>query len=282
MGFFDFFKRSGASAAPATPDQMRDALFGAVLSGKGRELDRLCRTHRDAIAQHFPAWQKPPEELRSNPEAMQRYVNGLIGVAQFFADSLGDASLIERLMGPPESNPLVQWQNRLAEARELMDGLRYAEATQALSDLLIDVRELKGSGADRYQPITLGYLGECYFHQGEPARALPHLEQALRLCEQSGDGAGVAAYLDSLYEVHRYLGQGPAAAAAAERLATALAGQGRTQEATRYRRQAAVVRAGEPLNRVVAVVNGQQYELDEVPATRSAANLDRIPLIVRQ
>src|SRR5262249_39760098 len=113
--------------------------------------------------------------------------------------------------------------------------------------------------------ISLGCLGECYFQEREADKAVPHLEQALQLCEQSGDKEGILAYLGSLYEAHRYLGQSEVAAGYAERLAAALAEQERAAEARRYRRQAGIVRAGEPLNRVVAVVDGVRYELDEVP-----------------
>src|SRR5262249_4905055 len=75
---------------------------------------------------------------------------------------------------------------------------------------------------------------------------------------------GIVAYNGNLYEVYRYLGQVEPAAAYAERLASALEQQGRPAEASRYRRQAAIVRAGEPLNRVVAVVDGVRHEIDEV------------------
>src|SRR5438045_8182611 len=48
----------------------------------------------------------------------------------------------------------------------------------------IDARGLRGSGADSYLPITLGYLGECYFQGREADKALGPLGQALELCRQ--------------------------------------------------------------------------------------------------
>src|SRR5262249_11669004 len=109
---------------------------------------------------------------------------------------------------------------------------------------------------------------DCFFQSRQTHKAIGHWEQALELCTRHGDGEGVAAYLGNLYEAHRYLGQAGPAAACAERLAEALGQQGRSDEAGRHRRCAAVVRAGEPLNRVVAVVAGRRYELDEVPALK--------------
>jgi tetratricopeptide (TPR) repeat protein len=113
---------------------------------------------------------------------------------------------------------------------------------------------------DRYRPITHGQIAECYFHAGHAAEAVPHLETALALCEQSRDAEGVAAYLGSLFEAHRYLGQSGAAAGYADRLAGVL---GSTPDAARWKTRAGIVRAGEPLNRVVAVVNGVTCEVSE-------------------
>jgi tetratricopeptide (TPR) repeat protein len=267
MGLFDFLFGSRTPEAQS-PDQLQDLLFGAAQAGDGKLLERLCRANRAAIAENFPRWQKVPEGVRNDPAAVQRYAQGLIAVAQTFADRLGSPELLERLTGSQQSNPLARWQERLQEAQGLMADLRYREARDLLADLLIDVRGLRGTGVDTYLPVTLGYLGECYFQGREAEKAVPHWEQALRLCEQHDDLAGVAAYLGNLYEAHRCLGRPEPAASSAERLADAFEGQGRTDEVRRYRRQAGIVRAGEPLNRVVAVVDGRHYELDEVGPIR--------------
>jgi tetratricopeptide (TPR) repeat protein len=269
MGLFDFLKRSRQPAEPAPgPDQLLDLLTGAAVAGQAPQVERLCRQHREAILQHFPAWQKVPEGIRKDQQALQRHVHTLITVAQCFAGPLGEPALLERLTGPPGSNPLERWQEKLQQARRLMNELHYDEAVQLLGDLLIDVCELRGSGADHYLPVTFGHLGEAHFQQGQADKALPHLEQALRLCQQSGDQDGVAAYLGNLYEVHRYAGRAGPAADCAEQLAGVLAQRKRSTEAARYRRQAAIVRAGEPLNRVVAVVDGRTLELDELTGSK--------------
>src|SRR5262249_45929516 len=114
MGLFDFFKRSGKTEE-LTPEQLHAALARAALSGNARELGKLCRAHRAAVVEHFPSWQKVPEELRNNTEAVQQRIHTLVCVAQFFAEALGDASLFERLTGPPGSNPLGRWQEKLEE-----------------------------------------------------------------------------------------------------------------------------------------------------------------------
>jgi len=146
----------------------------------------------------------------------------------------------------------------------MMADLQYVEAKDRLTDLLIDVRDQRGTGADTYLPVTHGLLGECRFQTGDAQAAVPHYEQALAMCERTGDANGVVAYLGNLFEVQRYLGRAEPAADCGDRLAGAWERVGRTAEATRMRRRAAIVRAGEPLNRMVAVVGGTTMEIDEV------------------
>jgi tetratricopeptide (TPR) repeat protein len=265
MGFLDFLFGSRLPEV-RDPEHLRGLLFDAAAAGDARRVEKLARAHRDAVLEHFPNWQKVPEAVRTDPAAAQRYFEGLIAVAQVFAQRLGTPDLLQHLIGTEESNPLLRWQNRLRQAQELIAGLRYREARDLLADLLIDVHDMKGTGADAYLPITLGRLGECYFQGGEADKAVAPLGQALQLCEQHGDADGVVAYLGNLYEVHRYLGQPGPAADYAGRLADVLDQRGRRDDAARYRKQAAIVRAGEPLNRVVAIRDGRRYELDEAPA----------------
>jgi tetratricopeptide (TPR) repeat protein len=266
MGLFDFLKGSRATEAPG-PDELRSLLFDAAAKSPGR-LAKLCRAHSGAIVEAFPSWQKLPEEVRADPAATQRYMHGLIGVAQTFAQVLGRPELMQRLMGPPESNPLVRWQQELAKAQALVDEGNCREAAGRLSDLLIDVQGMTGSGPDKYLPITYGHLGNAYFQGGEAGRAVAPLEKALELCRRNGDAEGVAAYLGGLYEVHRYLGEPATAAEAAERLAEDFQAWGRPDEADAWRRRAHQQRAGEPPVRVLAEVDGRMYEIDEAPAIR--------------
>jgi tetratricopeptide (TPR) repeat protein len=262
MGLFEFLFGPHVPK-PSDPDELKRVVLLTVRSGDRRRLERLCRTNSESIRTHFPGWQKVPEQIRGDPAEVQQYVAGLVAIAQVFAEGLGHQELMQRLLGSPHNNPLVRWQDTLGKARQWMDGFRYAEAQSVLSDLLIDTHELGGSGADKYRPITLGYLGESYFQSGDAQKAVEPTTQALELCRDCGDTEGVLAYLGNLYEMHRYLGQQGAAADWAAQLADAFERQGRLDEARRYRRQEVLLREGEPLNRVVAVVDGQRYEVDE-------------------
>jgi tetratricopeptide (TPR) repeat protein len=263
VGLFDFLFGKGGPAI-SDPDQLREELFATARRGDRKRLEQLARANVPTVLEHFPSWQKVPEAVRADPAAVQGYVHALVAVAEVFAERLGRPELMARLMGPPESNPLAQWQQALARARELIADLRYDQARDQLATLLESMRGSSGTGVDRYRPIALGHLAECHFHAGHAAEAVPHLEQALALCEQSGDAEGLVAYLTSLFEAHRYLGQSGAAAGYADRLASVLKP---TPGAARWKTRAAIVRAGEPLNRVVAVVNGVPCEVNEAQPT---------------
>lgn len=256
-----FSRLFGPPVPPPSPEALRDQLFAA--RGHWGPFYSLCRRHRELIRQHFDGWRKLPVEIRDKPEQVQSYMDGLVAVAQVFAQHFGDPALMRMLIGPPGDNPILRWPGRLAEARKLKDELRYGDAAKLLTDLLIDVRGFKGSAVEDYLPVTLGELGECHFQSGDAARAVAPTRQALELVQRAGDADGVRAYLGNLYEMHRYLGQKDAAADYAEQLAAHLEPRD-PDEARRYRGQARLVRAGEPKNRVVLEINQKRYELDEV------------------
>ncbi|WP_434420928.1 tetratricopeptide repeat protein [Nannocystis pusilla] len=279
MGFFDrlFGKRS---AGIDDPEQLRLQLFDAAAHGDLSRLAKLCRAHRQAVVSQFPTWQKVPEHLRSDPAAMQSHVQALVAIAQVFAQELGDASLFQRLMGTPRDNPLLRWQEALRQAEELIGALDFAAARDLLTRVLPEVEGLQGSGVAALLPITLGRIGECHFELGEAEQALPYMQQALALCEQVGDAEGVQAYLGNLFEAHRWLGQREPAAACARRLAELAADPAVQRQRLR---RAARVAAGEPRNRVLAVIDGAPHELDELPSlgavhVRFVFERDRITL----
>jgi tetratricopeptide (TPR) repeat protein len=96
---------------------------------------------------------------------------------------------------------------------------------------------------------ALAALGECQFQIGQPGAARASTESALQL---STEPDLTRELLGNLYEICRYLGDRPAASVACR----ALGG--------RYLPLAELIRAGEPLLRAVAEVDGRRYEIDEV------------------
>lgn len=75
-----FFKLFGKK-----PD-LREQLFAAVAKGDADTFAELCRKNRQAILQAFPDWRRAPDSVRHDREKIQRYGNGLVAVARFFAE----------------------------------------------------------------------------------------------------------------------------------------------------------------------------------------------------
>jgi tetratricopeptide (TPR) repeat protein len=249
-----------------TADQLRGLLWETAATGDLAALVSLCQTHRDSIVRHFPQWRTIPQEVRSQPDRANSYIQAMIAVARVFEERLGDPSLIRLLTGSAQDNPLLRWQKRLEAAQQAMEAIRYQETIRDLEQLLEEVRSLQGSGAVAYLPVTCGLLGECYFQTAQAEKAVGPTEEALRGCRRARDAEGVITYLGNLYEIHRYRGAAQRAAESAEELSRELAKQGQADEAERYRRQAILVRQGEPLNRVIVNLDGKRMELDEVLA----------------
>lgn len=66
----------------------------------------------------------------------------------------------------------------------------------------------------------------------------------------------------NLYETNRYAGSTKEAAKVALELSSYFKKLGSETSALNYEKQAKIIEKGEPLNRVVAVVDGQNYELE--------------------
>ncbi|MFY9528973.1 MAG: hypothetical protein WAR24_08680, partial [Candidatus Acidiferrales bacterium] len=116
-------------------------------------LTRLCSTYQDRISGDFREWRIVPEDIRNDAAALQNYADGLIAVATFFADELGRPELLASLSGSQGENPLVKWQNTLAQAQESMDRLLYRPAAKSLEAALAEFEGLHGTGRDACLPL---------------------------------------------------------------------------------------------------------------------------------
>lgn len=249
-------------------DELRTRLFDAVTSGDQATLERLCDDYKNQILDAFPGWKKVPDEQRSDPNLVMRYGHALVSLARHLAE-VGEPEPVQSLMGTREENPLQQWQEQLEKARELMEKMEYREAQEMLAKLVLAVQGLRGSGVDAYLPSTFGMLGECCFQLGEAERALGPVTDAAKLCEQQGDADNQVGYLMNLVEIHRWRGKPEEAAACAETIADLAKLRGHLEDAERWAQRARVIRAGEPLVRLLVVMDGRPYEVDDLPAQLS-------------
>ncbi len=246
---------------PLSPDALRETLFDAVDEGDLDRLTALCEAHEQAICDAFPGWRTVPEPCRAGPR-LRWYIQGMTAVAQHMAAMRGRPELFALLSSVPADTQSLL--NRLEQALADIDALaaegRYGEAEQKARAALAEAQGHKSG----HQAMLIGRLGECLFHTGRVVEAREPFEQTLALCEESGDPQGTLAALFSLFEVHRYLGETGPAADRAERIAVVLEQNGDAEDAAAFRRRASRVRTGEPLCRVVALVDGKPHELDEL------------------
>jgi len=263
MGFFNFLFKS--KPKPLSPEALRDELFDLAARGDLPALERLCRKHAETIAQHFLQWRTLPPATRDDAQQFERYAQGLITIAQLFSQKLGQPALVAVLQGAPDENPLERWKTSMLSARDEMQRLDFDKAAERISQELVRVRTLDGMAAQEMIAITLGTLGECHFQQGHGHDALVATSEALESCRSREDQDGLRTYLRNLCEIHRYLGETEKAATSAEELSRLFAREGNIASARRFEQLARLCRAGEPLNRVVAEVHGQLYELDSLP-----------------
>jgi hypothetical protein len=124
--------RRGKSDSSA--DLLRDLVLDAAKKGDKETLDRMCRDERDRILANFRMWQKVPKELRADPDAVARYVRGMIVVADWFARN-GSPHLREALRGAGAGNPITHWQDRFGESDRLKANGHFAEAIVILEEI---------------------------------------------------------------------------------------------------------------------------------------------------
>jgi hypothetical protein len=245
--------------APRTPDELRDALFDAILRGDDDSLLALCNQYQAAIAQFFPTWTTVPPELRGDEQAVRVWAHCLMTLAELF-DANGIPDLMERLTGR-DDNPLLRWQDTYAQADALASSGRYEDSTRLLSSMLDELGGAQGSAVDEIRPKVYGLLGSNAFHVGDLGEAERLTGLALEDCRRSGDHDGVRTYTENIRVLH--------AAAAAEagdepsrrllRIRAALARAQDLSDQARYDRSNSVLH--DVLTEITAAADGPGADL---------------------
>jgi len=179
---------------------LRDALFNAVQSGDERELDALCRENHDRIVNEFNSWLRAPGVVRTNPEAINRYGQGLVAVARWFERD-GCPQPLAALEGGGPDNPISRWRNEFSEADVLKSKGRFDDATAILEKLIHEMQKCRGTAVEQYLPMAQGSLGKCLFRLGQLDRASEATRSALDGCLRRGDIEGIIAYTGNLAEI---------------------------------------------------------------------------------
>ena len=177
-------------------DELREELFAAAASGDSRALGKVLERELPRVVELFPRWSVIPESVRSDPDNLKFWAQGLIAVASMGV-SLGERSMMDRLM-PPGGNQLTQWQDALVAAEAEAGKGNYASAIARLERALAESEGMVGSGRDDLLPKTYGLLGTLCYHAGRMSDARKWTVKAKEFCDTIGDREGSEIYAKNL------------------------------------------------------------------------------------
>lgn len=94
------------------------------------------------------------------------------------------------------------------------------------------------------------------------SEAIAATEIAMANSTESGDDEGTVSLYINLYEIYRYTSENQKAVKACEEIAALFAKIGDEKSKVNYEKQCEVLKKGEPLCRVIAVLDGVNHEVD--------------------
>lgn len=173
----------------------------AVSRDDGHAVAKLCQKHRDAIAQAFASWQIVPETHRGDPQRVHAYGQTLFVVAQYFAQSLGDPTLLNT-MCPDDERHIDTWDKALADFDALNSSDNALLALEKSEDLIAMLQTTGDqSKLDRRLASVRRRQAEIHLALGDKQQGRLCLETALRAAGRVGQVAGVLTVLERLYQL---------------------------------------------------------------------------------
>ncbi len=180
---------------------LHQALYTAIKANDANTFNNLVRHNFAKIVKEFNSWTKVPAETRADQNATSQYVQSLLAIAQAF-EAAGEPALIEQLVGPDETNPIVQWNHRFSHAKALSESGKYADSNSQLKKILAEMEGAIGTAVVNLRPKVLGGLGFNALHERNYSVALDYIAQAYSACLISKDEEGLVAYYDNLMSLH--------------------------------------------------------------------------------
>ena len=172
------------------------ALRAAFDANDANMFNGLVQQHLDEILAEFSSWKFVPAAIRADQTTVSRYIQFLVAVAQA-AEALGEPTLMETLVGPDETNPIVQWHRRLSRAQALSNAGEYAESNSQLQRVLNEMEGATGNAIVQFRPKVLGWLGFNALHEQDYTVALDYMSQAYEASIDAKDEEGLVVYYEN-------------------------------------------------------------------------------------
>ena len=185
------------------PDDLRQSLFDAIAAHDNARFVELVNGHAATILACFASWATVPVAVRADPAALQVYANGLIVLAETFANG-GRPELMTILRGGGgRANPIERWQSSFAEADAHAQSGRHRDAIAILETMLREFAGSTGTAIDAYRPKVLGMLGMAYYRIGDLSNAALRTREARDDCRRTNDAEGERIYEGNLAVIAR-------------------------------------------------------------------------------
>jgi tetratricopeptide (TPR) repeat protein len=244
-----------------SPEMLRTKLIEAVATGSESQLRKVCKTYKSQVSDHVEFLSRIPDGVSAEDGSADRHIQAIVTVAQCLVNDCGAPELWNTLRGDADSNPIERWQQWIGDLPQRMKVLQYDQLIPEAESFIEQAQSLKGAGARQYESFLYGRLGDLLFNSGRALDAIAPFNAAFDLCVQNGDAEGQLAYLENLFEVHRYTDDGMAVELA-ERVVDFR--QQHSLAVDHVRRQLRVMKDGEPLCRIVCVRGEDEWEMNEV------------------
>ena len=178
-------------------ETLRELLFTTILQNDTYKFADLCNRYASLIIRYFNDWRRVPQDIRQDPEEVNKWESGLIAIANTFM-SAGHQELVASLEGTNEANPIIPMESSMCLSTVLSERGRYKESNEASVEILKTMEGCVGSAKDELRPKIYGLIGTNFFRINDLSKAREYTEIALFECKRTGDRQGIAIYTENL------------------------------------------------------------------------------------
>ncbi|MDB5389472.1 MAG: type secretion system chaperone protein SscB, partial [Planctomycetaceae bacterium] len=218
--------------------------------------------HKLEIAQNTEVLSQIPEELTSDPDALEHHIRCLNQVAICLANECDAPELWNQLQVTPADSPLLALEQWISQLPERVKNLEHPVLVSEACSWIESTRSIPSQAARQSEAALYQRLGEFLFHSGQVSNAEKALQTALKLSQDLQDSESQRATLIQLLDVHRHAGNRDEAIRAGENARRVTQELGLDGEG--LRQQIARMTQGEALCRVVCMRDDVELEVDEI------------------